>query len=547
MNPNDDELNQVMKEYRGGGIGRREFLRRVGMIGLSSLAAGTLLAGAGRAFAQNAASGGTLVEGYDRNFSPLDPIRTPWADPGMNAVYEPLVTHDLDGKLVPFLALAYSTADDAWRFDIPAGRTFQSGTPLTPEMVAKALSLIVNPDAGQIASFYSQVKDVAVDGSTVVVNLKSPKQGLGDVLSTEYSYIANVDKREAVGQGTYGAQEADGTGPFRLAEYTTGSKVRVEKWAEYPGQGAPFFENKGPAHLDAVEWVSIMEPSQRAAEIESGSVQAIKAPQAADVARLKANADLVVLEFPEPSNFFLLPSMKRADLGFDDVRVRQALSHAIDRAGIVAAVLGGGGEPTYGPVSSGWLHYDPAVEKFNAYDTDKSAALFEEAGWTLGSDGVRQKNGVRLSFTAINQTDPIENQVMTAIAGMFEEVGAEMKVESLEGAAFRERRPTADMHGFKWLWSVPSDIVPLFIRFFQPADNADAKAVLEAFGAWENAKTPEEVASVTSAAQLLHAETLPTLPIYTPTTVWVHHKKVHGWRPNAYSLYPFYNDVWIEK
>lgn len=546
MKPEND-LNEVMNEYRGGQIGRREFLRRVGLIGLSSLAAGTLLAGVGRGYAQEVSKGGTLVEGYDRNFSPLDPIRTPWADPGMNAIYEPLVTHDLNGNLVPFLALAYSEAEDAWRFDIPADRTFQSGTPLTAEMVAKALSMIVDPDTGQIASFYSQVQDVAADGDAVIVNLKTPKHGLGDVLTTEYSYIANVDKRAEVGQGAYGAQEADGTGPFLLTEYTTGSKVRVERWAEYPGQGAPFFENKGPAHLDAVEWVPILEPAQRAAEIESGTVHAMKSPPAADVARLKANPDLVVLEFPEPSNFFLLPSMKRSDLGFDDVMVRRALSHAIDREGIVAAILGGGGQPTYGPVSSGWVHYEPRVEEFNSYDPDRAAALFEEAGWTLGGSGVREKNGVPLSFTGINLSDPVENQVMAAIAGMFAEVGAEMKVESLEGAAFREQRPNADLFGFKWLWSVPPDIVPLFVRLFQPADNPDAAGVLQAFAEWENATTPEEVAAVTSAAQILHAETLPTLPIYTPSTVWVHRKKVHGWRPNAYHLYPFYNDVWIEQ
>jgi ABC-type transport system substrate-binding protein len=542
-----DEITEVMGEYRAGEIGRREFLRRVGIIGLSSLAAGTLLAGVGRAYAQSPASGGTLVEGYDRDFSPIDPVKTAWADPAMNALYEPLVTHDFDGKVVPFLALAFNESTERWTFDIPAGRTFHSGAPVTADAVARALQVMISPDTGQNASFYTQVETIAAEGEQVVFALKAPKHGLAEVLSTEYAYIPNIDRRNELGAGTFGAQEADGSGPFKLAEYVTGSKVRVEKWAEYPGQGAPHFENHGPAHLDAVEWVPILEPSQRAPEIETGSVMTVKNPPSADVARLKANADLVVIEFPEPANFFLLPSMKRTDLEFDKVEIRQALSGAIDREGIVAAILNGGGEATRGPVSSAWRFYEPGVEAFNNYDPEKSAAALEAAGWVVGSSGVREKNGVKMEFTAIHVAHPIEIQVMAAIAAMFQEIGVVMHVESLEIAAFREKRPKADMFGFKWLWSVYADIVPLFIRLFQPNDHPDVAAILDAFKAWENSVSDDEMRAVTSKAQLLAAELAATFPVYTPNSVWVHHKKVHGWRPTPYGLYPFYNDVWIEQ
>ncbi len=542
-----DELSEVVGVYRAGQIGRREFLRRVGIIGLSSLAAGTLLAGAGRAYAQTAASGGTLVEGYDRDFSPIDPVKTAWADPAINAIYEPLVTHDYEGKIVPFLALAYNEAADRWTFDIPTDRTYQSGAPVTADSIARALQVMTAPDTGQNASFYSQVDNVSAEGDQVVFALKAPKHGLAEVLATEYAYIPNIDRRNEIGAGTFGAQEADGTGPFKLAEYTTGSKVRVERWAEYPGQGAPHFENHGPAYLDAVEWVPVLEPSQRAPEIETGSVMAIKNPPSADVAKLKGNPDLVVIEFPEPANFFLLPSMKRTDLEFDKVEVRQALSGAIDREGIVQAILGGGGEATRGPVSSAWRFYEPGVEQFNNYDPEKSAATLEAAGWVVGSSGIREKNGVKMEFTAIHVASPVEIQVMSAIAAMFEEIGVKMHVESLEIAAFREKRPTADMFGFKWLWAVYPDIVPLFMRLFQPNEHPDVAAVLEAFRGWENTVTDDEMREVTGKAQLLAAELAVTFPVYTPNSVWVHHKKVHGWRPTPHGLYPFYNDVWIEQ
>lgn len=540
------EVEGALEAYGDMRIGRREFMKLLGAAGITAAAAGQLLASTHQARAQAPSTGGTFIEGYDRDFSPLDPIKSPWADPGMNAVYEPLVSRDMEGRIVNFLAENVESSDTQWRFTIPEGRQFHSGADLTPQSVVDALKVMMTSGEGQNASFYSTVTSVEADGRDVVINLATPKQGLGEVLATEYAYIANIARRNEVGVGTFGAREADGTGPFRLTEYTTGSRVRVEKWADYAGNGAPHFENRGPAHLDAVEWVPILQPSQRAAEIETGSVHAIKNPSPADVGRLESNSDLVVVEFPETSNFFLLPNARKVEFGFDDVRVRRALSHAIDREGIVRAILNGRGEATFGPVSSGWKYYEPGVTAFNQYDPDLAASLLDEAGWTVGSGGMRQKNGNRIAFTAINISNPIENQVMAAISSMFEEIGVSMTVESLEGAAFRERRPEADMFGFKWLWSVPADVVPLFIGNFQPRDHPDVAPVLAHFAEWGAARSEEELTEAASKLQLSVAEKSVTIPVYTPTTVWVHHKRVHGWRPNRHNLYPFYNDVWLE-
>lgn len=539
-------LEDAIRDYGSGRIGRRDFLSWAGALGVSAVSAGSLLASVRPVWAQSPQAGGTFVEGYDRDLSPLDPIRTSWADPGMNAVYEPLVVRNHDGMVVPHLAESFSSGDTEWRFVIPSGRTFHSGTPVTPQGIADAINAMRTPGEGQNPPFYAAVTDVTADGNEVVISLSRPKEGLGQVLATEFAYIPNMGRRAEVGIGAFGAQAADGTGPFTLAQFLPGQRVRVERWDGYDGDGAPFFENRGPAHLDAVEWVPILEPSQRAPEIETGSVHAIKNPAPADVARLMRNPDLVTIEFPEISNFFLSPNAAKTEFGFDDVRVRQALSHAIDRDGIVAALLAGRAEATRGPASSGWRYYEPGVEAYNAYDPAQSAALLDEAGWTPGPGGVRVKDGNRLAFTAINISDPLENQVMAAISGMFEEIGVSMTVESIEGAAVRERRPTADMFAHKWLWSVPGDVIPLFVRNFQPNDHPDAAEVLAASEEWDSALSEEALSAAASRMQLAVASRAVILPVFTPLTVWVHHRRVHGWRPNSHNLYPFYNDVWLE-
>jgi ABC-type transport system substrate-binding protein len=105
-------------------------------------------------------------------------------------------------------------------------------------------------------------------------------------------------------------------------------------------------------------------------------------------------------------------------------------------------------------------------------------------------------------------------------------------------------------HTFKWLWSSPMDVILLFAGSVGiPApnwQNARIKALDDQFTAWQHANSPAQLKAAAQAAQLVAAEQLPYLPIYTPNAVWVHNKKVHGWRPTATTLYPFYNDVWME-
>ena len=554
---------EAIRKYQSGLVDRRSFLRMVGVVGIGTLAAGRLLAACspaaeaptgtpeteptnGEEPAAGPRSGGRFIEGYDRDVNPLDPIRTPWADPGMNAVYEPVVVRDFEGAIVPFLAASFSADEDAWRLEIPSGRTFQSGAAVTPEVIQEAFQTMRNPDTGQNAIFWAAVSDIVVDGDQVLVMLEHPSRAVGELLSTEFTYIPNLDRRAEVGEEAFGAEEADGSGPFRLVEFSPGTRVLVERWDGYDGSGAPFFENQGPAHLDEIEWVPILEPSLRSAEIETGSVHAIKNPVAADVPQLEDNEDLVVVEFQEPSNFVLIPKVAREDLGFDDVRVRQAISHAIDREGIVGSVFAGRAAATYGPVFPGWRYYEPEVEQFNQFDPERAEQLLSEAGWELNGNGVREKDGNTIEFDAVHQSDPLENQVMVAIASMLADVGISMQVRSLEPAAFREQRGDAAAFGQKWLWSSPLDVVELFVGGWQENDHPDVARSLESFGGWNRATSEDDLAEGASEAQVTFAELLPMVPVYTPNTVWAHHRRVHGWRPNQANLYPFYNDVWLE-
>lgn len=551
MNDQIKELEPVLAQYASGGISRRVFMVRASLVGLGTIAAGTLLAGCAPETKNSGAagkpiSGGTFREGYDRDFSPPDPVQNAWADPDFNAFFEALVIRDPDGNLVPGLAKSFSSGANGWEFELRDGLTFHSGVALTATVVVENFELFRDPKLGQNAGFWSPIKSIKADGQKIVCETDGPFGAFQETISTEYSYILNPAARKAAGDN-WGSTVIDGTGPFELKSFNPGDRVVAKRWEKYPGSVTPFFSNKGKAYLDGIEWVAITQASQRAPEIETGNVDAIKNPPPQDIEQLKGNPDLVVQEFREISNFFLSLNMSRTELGFDDVAVRQAISYAIDRESIVKSIFLGHAVATYGPVIPGHKWYNPAVEKFNKYDVKKSDSLFESAGWVKGSDGVRAKNGQRLAFEIFNLTSTTENQVMQAIAQMLGKVGVELTVTSLQGAAFFPKlATTTTAFGFKWLWSSPIDVIEIFGTAWQPENGATTKSH-ELYSVWQTAETTEQLKAAVQDYQAFHAEELLVIPIFTPNTIWVNRKNVIGWSPNQVNLYPFYNDVWMSK
>ena len=133
------------------------------------------------------------------------------------------------------------------------------------------------------------------------------------------------------------------------------------------------------------------------------------------------------------------------DLGFDDLRVRQALSAAIDREGLAQSLYFGHAAATYGPLPPNYKWYDTGVEQFNQFDLDKAKSLLEEAGWTEGSGGIREKAGKKLSWEHINNGgQPTTKAIDEAVVAMLKDAGAEMKVKSLDSAGWGEAANDAD-------------------------------------------------------------------------------------------------------
>ena len=551
-------LEGLVAQYVGGGLSRRQFVKGALALGLGMTSIGSLLAACSSSTTGGSTTpkqGGTLKEGYDLDFSRLDPINTNWYDPAFYAVYESLVTNDPQGNYVPQIASSWTVANDGLSvtFKIRSGLKFHTGAKLDATAIKAVYDGIADPKNGSpLGSVWAPVASTeAPDPTTLVIKLKHPYFDLFNIVKTGYWDIVNMAYRAQLGD-KYGQQGVDGSGPFQLVDWVPGSHTSVKRWEGYPGSVTPSIQNKGKPYLDGINWITILDAPQRAIQIQNGEIDTLRGPAFQDISRLQADKNLTVTQLKEWSGYFMTTNFGRTDLGFNDVNVRQALSHAIDRAGIVKALLFGHGTPLYGPITTADKSYTKDVEQFNQFDTNKSKSLLAAAGWKAGSDGILTKNGVRFAFEMIIQAESFNQQLGSAIQAQMKAIGVDLKVTSLDrGTFFNRAFALPDSLMFFYLWPVPIDVVTLFVN----SANANGKgpnwsnAVLpqmdQAVAAWQSAANEAQLNAAGKQFQLVVAEQLPFVPIVNRDAFWVNRPNVHGWHPDQWNLYPYYNDVWI--
>ena len=495
-----------------------------------------------------------LHEVFDYPLSKLDPCSA-HSDPPVIAVYETLVNKGPDGEAHPGLAASWEVSDDklTWAFRLRPNARFHSGDACDAEAVEAACERIRYGFHGGKEFFYwNPVDQVRADSALkLVITLHHPYPRLPSILWGPHSVIHN-DRRRATDPDGSGADWADGTGPFRFVSYSP-EKIEVERFEGYAGCQAAFLKTDGPANLERITWTSILDPAERVAALDLREAHCTHGPNFEDVARLEEDPELNVIRFSQASNAYLALNWQRTELGFDDVRVRKAVSLAIDRPALVRDALLGYGAPTVGPLSVDGEFYDPVVDSGQDLDLCESARLFEEAGWALDAHGVRARGDARLSFECLTQDDAVHQRVAEGLRDQLEKIGVILELRPIRSFhAFYEgckAGPPAFLN--KWLWQDPMDAIVGFIASWGRPDpnwhHSSLPVLDEAFRAWLRAETPEKLQAIASRIQMLVREHLPYIPLLVPQDVWVHAKAVKNWSPAQSILYPFYHRTVIDR
>ena len=330
----------------------------------------------------------------------LDPHTSPGA--GNNVwlfpVYDRLIHLNEKAELVPGLATEWNFSEDGLTLHLTLreGVTFTDGTPFNAEVVRANIERGKTVEGSAVAAELAVIDELEiVDDYHVNFHLSRVNSALPYVLTDRAGAMASPAAFDNL------ARQPVGTGMYKVVEYQPGSRAVYVRNEDH--------WDKGAAAAARMEFVTITDSLQRLNALRTGSVDATILA-ANDVAAAK-QAGFVVDSQPILQFFHLQLNLSRPYL--DDVRVRQAINHAINREALVQGLLFGLGEPAVQPFPRGYFAYDETIgTDYYEYNPEKARQLLAEAGVPEGYE-----------LTMINQNAPQYTQLSEAIQAQLAEVG----------------------------------------------------------------------------------------------------------------------------
>jgi ABC-type transport system substrate-binding protein len=334
----------------------------------------------------------------------------------VNQIFETLVYPDADGEMQGVLATDWSVSEDnlSWTFNLRDGVTFHDGTPFNAEAVKFTFDRIkAEETAAPRASAAEAIASVeVVDEMTVKITTAEPYAPLLAQLSA-YNLAIMSPSAEGKLNADY-SKEPAGTGPFTLGAWTPGERLTLERNEDYWGDKAA---------SASVELTVVPEDSARVLMLMSGETDVISNVPTVMVPKLKGVPGVELVEETGYRTIYVGMNLKTPP--FDDLKVRQAVAHAIDTQSLIAGVMTGIGTPGGGLESTvipGSAEIDPY-----AYDPEKAKALLAEAG---------HPDGFEVDFYVPNGRYTNDRQLGEAIQAQLGEVGIKVNLQSPEFGAY---------------------------------------------------------------------------------------------------------------
>ncbi|MCB2184885.1 MAG: peptide-binding protein [Deltaproteobacteria bacterium] len=370
-----------------------------------------------------------------------------------NQIYNGLLKYDKDIKLTGDLAESWEVSPDGltMTFHLRKGVKWQDGKPYTSADALFSYQFMVDPKTPTPYSgdFMKVAKAETPDPYTFVVHYKEPyAPGLASWGLSQLP--AHLLKGHDTATSPLNRNPV-GTGPYRLVEWKTGQRLTLEYYPDY-------FE--GRAYLDRVTTRIIPDMATMFLELRSGGLDmmgltALQYSRQTETRQFKENFQK--FKYLSASYTYLGYNMK--DPRFQDKRVRQALTYAINKDEIVKGVLLGLGQPATGPYLPTSQWYNPKVKRY-PYDPAKAKELLAQAGWTdSNGDGLLDKDGQPFRFEIqTNQGNSYRANAGVIIQRRLREIGIEVKLRTLEWAAFIKDfiRP-GRFEAILLAWTIPPD------------------------------------------------------------------------------------------
>lgn len=365
-------------------------------------------------------AGGTLVFGRTAAVNDLN-LHTQIAANNafaIDKIFEPLVSFDESGEIIPWLA-DYAESDDelTYTFTLRNGLMFSDGNPVTADDVVFSLETH-QAVADSPLPLTAPIESIEAASETeVVITLDEPYTPFLSELSNFSNGVLPADFG--------GKSEAEffenpiGTGPFVLNEWDKAGDISFTKNENYWQEGKPY--------LDALEYRYIADDTQLRQQLAAGQLDAIDIVPAANAAEIEADSSLRLSQTEGWSAEQVFFNTERAE--FADVKVRRAIAMALDREGITQAT-------TFGTAETASALLPPSIQ-YSAADDD-IALPYDVAAAQAELAGSDFPDGFEFSLM-VPSGNTQRAQIAQAIQEQLSEIGITVNIEQLEIATFRER------------------------------------------------------------------------------------------------------------
>ncbi len=380
--------------------------------GLLIFAINTLL-GSGGICAATPSPGGTLTIAVPDEPPGLDPTTSPAAAIARivyNNLLEGLVKLNMQGEIVRALAERYTVSTDGttYIFTLRRGVKFHNGRPLTADDVKFTLERDLDPNTGHPhRAYYEDIQAIqAVDIHTVRIALEKPNAMFIFNLARANSAIVPKEEVERL------KSHPIGTGPFQFSEWVRGDRITLTKFKDYYEPGVP--------SLDRVIFRFIQDASAQMAALRTGDVDVIGVGMSPEGAlELKGDPEFRVIEGLTTTD--VIVAMNNSKPPFSDIRVRKAITYAINRDEVIKGT-------TFGMAKPIGSHMDPLnpyyvdLSHLYEYDPQKAKRLLAEAGYPQGFECVLRLAEPYLAYRRAGEV----------IASQLAKVGVKAKIEIIE-------------------------------------------------------------------------------------------------------------------
>jgi len=464
------------------------------------------------------------------------------ADERMRLLFLPLVQEAREGGMEGRLARSWEHSEDRrhWTIHLRSDVRWHDGVPFTANDVAFTANLLMHPDVARIAPGALTV--TVVDDTTYAVDIHTSDER-GVVTPVGWPTLVNIYFPRHLLEGLDPADfftwdfwlHPIGNGPYRYVRHIPQTMTELEANPDF---------YLGPPSIERV--VLKFGTENRLAELRSHSVDVSLYVEWADLLKLEGDPDLRAY-WSKDTNVFMGIMWNVEVEALSDPRVRRALTMAIDRAGLHAAINLPEGTPVFDGVFTERQFWAGALPEALPYDLEAASRLLADAGWRPGAAGLLEKGGQRLAFSCVvDAEDAINVTAAIHVQQQLREVGVDMRLEPLEPGILRDRM---DSRRFDALLGEVLTRYSGLVRRFGPESILGYRndRVAGLIAEIERSLDPDRTDSLYAALSAILTEDMPMTALYPDYEMHVANRRLAGLSsPHRSVALRHMEELWIE-